>query len=346
MIGLLMFFVVLGILVSFHEFGHLIVGKMCGMKIDAYSIGFGPKLLKFKFGETEYSLSLIQLGGYIKPAGPSFKEDVDPKDPDKNRYFICKPIWKRALMILAGPVFNLLLGLILTMGLIYSSGSAPETTMAIEEVLENSPAAKAGVQKGDIVIAIDGKNITNWLDITFNVQKNKDKQIALTLKRNGNLLNISVKPESTKEGLIIGISPVIQQKKVKGLAIVTEGYKRYVVIIRLQVNGMIDLFTGKISPKNVGGPITIYKITADATKEGFSMLIGLLIILNITLGLFNLLPIPALDGGQLQLLLIEAIMRRPLSKKAQSTIQIVGFIIILLIMLLAMFNDVSRLIHP
>ena len=346
MIGLLMFFVVLGILVSFHEFGHLIVGKMCGMKIDAYSIGFGPKLLKFKFGETEYSLSLIQLGGYIKPAGPSFKEDVDPKDPDKNRYFICKPIWKRALMILAGPVFNLLLGLILTMGLIYSSGSAPETTMAIEEVLENSPAAKAGVQKGDIVIAIDGKNITNWLDITFNVQKNKDKQIALTLKRNGNLLNISVKPESTKEGLIIGISPVIQQKKVKGLAIVTEGYKRYVVIIRLQVNGMIDLFTGKISPKNVGGPITIYKITADATKEGFSMLIGLLIILNITLGLFNLLPIPAFDGGQLQLLLIEAIIRRPLSKKAQSTIQIVGFIIILLIMLLAMFNDVSRLIHP
>ena len=346
MIGLLMFFVVLGILVSFHEFGHLIVGKMCGMKIDAYSIGFGPKLLKFKFGETEYSLSLIQLGGYIKPAGPSFKEDVDPKDPDKNRYFICKPIWKRALMILAGPVFNLLLGLILTMGLIYSSGSAPETTMAIEEVLENSPAAKAGVQKGDIVIAIDGKNITNWLDITFNVQKNKDKEIMLTLKRNESLLNISVKPESTKEGLIIGISPVIQQKKVKGFAIVTEGYKKYAVIIRLQVNGMIDLFTGKISLKNVGGPITIYKITTDATKEGFSMLIGLLIMLNITLGLFNLLPIPALDGGQLQLLLIEAIMRRPLSKKAQSTIQIAGFIIILLIMLLAMFNDVSRLIHP
>lgn len=346
MISIIAFALILGILISFHEFGHLIVGKMCGMKIDAYSIGFGPKLFKFKWGETEYSLSLIQLGGYIKPAGPNFKEDVDPKDPDKKRYFVCKPVWKRALMILAGPVFNLLLGLILTMGLIYSNGSAPETTMAIEEVLENSPAAKAGVQKGDVVIAIDGKNITNWLDITFNVQKNKDKEIVLTLKRNEKLVNIGVKPESTKEGLIIGIAPTIQQKKVKGLAIITEGYKRYAILIRLQVNGMIDLFTGKISPKNVGGPITIYKITADATKEGFSMLVGLLIILNITLGLFNLLPIPALDGGQLQLLLLEAIMRRPLSKKVQTAIQITGFIILLLIMLLAMFNDVSRLIHP
>lgn len=346
MISAIVFLLVLGILVSFHELGHLIVAKMCGMKIDAYSIGFGPKLLKVKMGETEYSLSSILLGGYIKPAGPNFKEDVKSEDPDKNRYFICKPVWKRALMIIAGPAFNFLLGFILLTGMIYSTGTVSETTMVIGEVMENSPAAKAGIQKGDLIIAIDGKNITNWLDISFNIQNDKDQKIMLTLKRNGSILNISVKPESTKEGLVIGIASTVQQKKVKGLAILTEGYKRFAIVTRLQIKGMVQVFTGRISSKNIGGPIAIFKITEEATKEGFLTLIGLMVILNIALGLFNLLPIPALDGGQLQLLLIEAIMRRPLSKTIQTAIQIAGLVMIMLILLLATFNDVSRLIHP
>ncbi|MHB9019754.1 MAG: RIP metalloprotease RseP [Minisyncoccota bacterium] len=345
MISAIVFCLVLGILVSFHEFGHLIVAKLCGMKIDAYSIGFGPKLIKFKLGETEYSLSLIQLGGYIKPAGPNFKEDVRRKDPNKNRYFVCKPAWKKALVIIAGPIFNLLLGLILTTGLIYYTGTVPEITTTIGEILENSPASKAGIQKNDSIVAINGKNITNWLDVLFYKQKNTDQKILLTLKRNGNILNVSIKPESTKEGVVIGIAPKIQEKKVTGLAIPIEGWKRFTMITKLQIDGMLDLFTGKISPKNVGGPISIFKITDSATKEGFSMLVGLMILLNIALGLFNLLPIPALDGGQLQLLILEMIMHRPLSKKIQSSIQIAGFIILLLILLLATINDVSRLIH-
>ena len=346
MISAIVFLLVLGILVSFHELGHLIVAKMCGMKIDAYSIGFGPKLLKFKMGETEYSLSLIQLGGYIKPAGPNFKEDVQSEDPDKNRYFVCKPVWKRALVIIAGPAFNFLLGFILLTGMIYSTGTVSETTMVIGEVMKNSPAVKAGIQKGDLIVAIDKEKITDWFTLISLIQEKKDQEIMLTLKRNESVLNISVKPESTKEGLVIGIAPTVQRKKVKGLAILTEGYKKFAIVTRLQIKGMVQIFTGKISSKNIGGPIAIFKITDDATKEGFLALLGLMIILNIALGLFNLLPIPALDGGQLPLLILETIIGRPLSKKVQSSIQIVGLSIIMLILILATFNDVSRLIHP
>lgn len=345
MIGTMVFLLVLSILVSFHEFGHLIVAKMCGMKIDAYSIGFGPKLLKVKLGETEYSLSLILLGGYVKPAGPNFIEDVKPEDPDKNRYFVCKPVWKRALMIIAGPVFNFLLAFILLTGMIYSTNIVPEITMTIGEILKNSPAAKAGIQKGDSIVAIDGEKITDWSDLLLHIQENKDKKITLTLKRNEKLLNIGVKPEPTKEGLIIGIAPVIQQKKVSGLAILTEGARQLGTETKFQAKGMIHVLTRKISSKNLGGPIAIFEITDAATEGGFLMLLGLMVTLNIALGLFNLLPIPVLDGGRLPLLILEAIIGRPLSKTIQIAIQIMGFTMIMFIFLLATFNDISRLIH-
>ncbi len=346
MISALVFILLLGALIAFHELGHLIVAKICGMKIDAYSIGFGPKIFGFKIGETEYSLSWLLLGGYVRPAGPNFKEDVDLNDPDKDRYFVCQPVWKRALMVVGGPLFNFLLAFILLTGIFYRLGVAPVMTTVVGDIIKNSPAAKAGIKKGDKIIAINGEKVSKWQDIPLLIQESNGQKIRLTVKRGDDVLYMNVFPESDGSRFFVGIAPMVKRQKIDGLApAIIEGTKQLKSQTELQTKGVAHLFKGKLSTKNVGGPVAIFNITSEAAKAGFGAILELAIILNIALAIFNLLPIPALDGGYLPLLACEAIRGRPLKKKTQIRIQIAGLVILFSILIFATCNDLTRLLH-
>ena len=342
MANIVAFLVVLGVLVSFHEFGHLIVAKACNIKIDSYSVGFGPVLAKFKFGETEYRLSLIPLGGYVKPAGPNFRDDVNPDDPEKERYLVSAPTWKRASMIAAGPFFNLLLAFLMVTGVVYYHGSIVVLSGKIGEVAANSPASKAGLLKGDVIKAVNGEEVGEWMDALIPIQESNGREIKFTVEREGVILDIKIVPETKENRFFVGIGPVIEEKKINGFGAVQEGVLAVHDGISLQAVGMWHILTGKLSTKNLGGPIMIYQETGKAAKAGFSALFSLTVMLSIALGFFNLLPIPILDGGHLLMMGLEGVFGN-FSKEAHTLFQQVGMVLILFIFCFAIYNDISRL---
>jgi len=341
--NMLVFLLILGALVSFHEFGHLIVAKACGMKIDSYSIGFGKVLFKFKFGETEYRISAIPLGGYVKQAGPNFLEDIKSDDPDKDRYFISKPVWQRALMVLAGPLFNFLFAIILASGIFYFMGVLNVTTV-VGGVENNSPAERAGVRMGDIIVSVNDKEISDWRDIVMAIQVKENEKIKFGMKRENKVYDIFIIPEMKDQRLMVGISPVVERKSIGGIIpALTEGTRRVAIEIAFQAKGLMQMFQKKIPADSLGGPIMIYQVTKQVADEGWIALIGLMILLNVALGFFNLLPIPPLDGGHILFLAIETVLGKPLGKDAQVIMQTLGFGLLMLVMLFATKNDLFRL---
>ncbi|MEF9426258.1 MAG: site-2 protease family protein, partial [Candidatus Mariimomonas ferrooxydans] len=194
--------ILFGILIFFHELGHFIFAKLVGVKVLKFSLGFGPKLLGRKIGETDYVISAIPLGGYVKPLGEEPGEEI--KEEDRPRAFNCQPVWKRTLIVLAGPVFNLVLAYVIFV--VFLSMKLPVlipdlervTNTTIENVLEDSPAMKAGLKKGDKVVSISGKDITTWLEVNEKIWENPGKELNLRVSRDNELIEIRVVPEAEK----------------------------------------------------------------------------------------------------------------------------------------------------
>lgn len=344
MISILITIAVFGALVAFHEFGHLLAAKLCGMKVDAFSIGFGPKLFSFKMGETEYCLSLLPLGGYMKSAGPEFLEDVKKGDPDIERYYVGKPAWKRFLVAAAGPIFNLLLAAAVMAAMAYHMGFVRDISPVIGKVVENSPAARAELQPGDKLISLNGEKIGDWMDFMVFFYEHKDESLKIKINRGNGILEIVLIPEMRDQRPFIGIVPVILERKVSSLlSALLEGVCGAWKESKFQLKSLVWIVKKKISHKNLGGPIMIFQVTAQAAKMGFSAVMGLFFTLNIALGIFNLLPIPILDGGRMALYLIEIISRRRLGKKLETSIMSAGVFLILLIFLLVTCNDIARI---
>ncbi len=358
----LSFVALLGILIFVHEFGHFIFAKLVGVRVLKFSLGFGPKIIGKKYGDTEYLISAIPLGGYVKPLG----EDPDAELTEEEKPFAYKsqPVWKRFAIVFAGPVFNFALTYIifvsfLAYGLPVGITKIDNISAQADEILAGSPAEKAGLKVGDKIILINDKEILSWDEMTEIVFKSPEKELNVKVEREGRYLDLKVTPRSEKiknaegEEIIIGRmgiakkeSPVeliksdsLMQVPLKALEAV---YKTSCEIVRV----VVKLITGSLSVKAVGGPIAIASVSGKVASLGILPYLMFMALISINLGVLNLLPIPILDGGHLFFLSIEAIRRKPLSERAMMNAQRVGLAMIITLMALAIYNDTMRIIVP
>ena len=339
----------LGVLIVFHEFGHFLLAKLSGVGVLTFSVGFGPKLWVKKKGETEYALSAFPLGGYVKMVGEDPEEEV--KAVDVERSFAHKPLFKRVAIVAAGPGFNLMLAVVLLM-VVFLFYGVPVLSNLVGAVEPESPAAQAGIQKGDRVVAVDGQAVTGWDDLSGAIKQSGGKPLGLRIERGGREVAMTVQPTKRevknifgelKEDWMIGIgSQVSIEKGDPGLA-VSRAFVQTYEYSKLTLIGLYKMITREVSPRNLGGPILIAQMAGQQAQEGIGSFLAFLAVLSINLGVLNLLPVPVLDGGHLFFFAIEAIIGRPVSLKYREKAQQVGIFLLLLLMIFAFANDIFRL---
>ncbi len=345
------FIIVLGVLIFFHEFGHFIVARLFGVGVEKFSLGFGPRLFGKKVGITDYRLSAIPLGGYVKMIGEEPDADVAPEDIPIS--FTHKHVAKRILIVAAGPVFNILLAVIIFFGIFVFSGTYI-IKPSIGEVRPGSPALAAGLQPGDLITAIDGVAISNWDEMAKFINASKGRPIRVSVRRNDASLEVRIEPEpvTTKnvfgediQRYIIGItaSGDTLVKKLNPLQAFSESLAQTYHVSKLMVVIIAKLIKGDISAKTLGGPIMIAQMAGDSAKAGVVSLIFFIALISINLAIINLLPIPILDGGHLLFFLIEAVKGSPVSIKIREVSQQVGLFILILLMILVFYNDITRI---
>ncbi len=348
------FLIVLGVLIFFHELGHFLVAKYFGIKVLKFSLGFGPKLVGKKIGETEYLISAVPLGGYVKMLGEN-GDDEDPVSPeDEAKSFSHKPAIQRIAVVAAGPIFNLLLALLIFFGSYAVTGMQVLTT-EIGEVRQGSPANNAGLQKGDLILALDDKDTSTWPQLKEMVQDNQGEAIRVTLERKGDVITVTIVPEMSVVKNIFGeeiSTPLLgivsagtfREIKLNIFGAVREGFLKTWEIIKLTCLTVVKLFQGIVPLKTLGGPILIGQMTGELAKESWAYLIPFTGVISINLGILNLLPVPILDGGFIIFLLIELIIGRPLNIKKREFAQKFGIGLLVLLMIVVIYNDITRIL--
>jgi len=340
--------VVLGILIFVHESGHFIAAKIMGVRVEKFSMGFGPKLLAKRAGKTEYRLSLIPLGGYVKLAG----EQMDEQKAAEPWEFFGKKPWRRAIILAAGPFMNFLLAWVIFSSVLYLG--SPVYKAVIGEVKAGEPAQTAGLIPGDKVLFIDDKRIENWPGLAATIYQSPGEKLSFNIERDGRIINLDITPRIEDEidplkgkvskGLI-GILPDAEEiyyHREPLPAALIKGTGQTLTLTKMIYIGLWRMVSGKISVRHLGGPILIAQLTAQQIKIGLLPLLTFLALISVNLAVINLLPIPILDGGHLMFLAAEKIKGRPLSVKAQELAQMVGLYILVAIMLFATYNDIMR----
>ena len=323
--------IVLGAIIFFHEFGHFIVAKLSGIKVNEFSMGFGPQILKIKGKETDYFIRLLPLGGYVKMEG----EDAATSDP---RAFNNKPPLTRLAVILAGPLMNFLIAAILLSAISFSSGIA--TTQVT--VIPGEPAAEAGIRDGDVIYAVDGIKVNSWEDVVDRISNRQKEQVEITVSRNNTLItyNVTAKEDpDTKRG-IIGIKTVVVKHSLSRS--LQFGIQKTFWITKMILVGLAQMLTGKAAV-DVVGPVGIFQIVEEAAKNGIFQVMYIAALISINLGLFNIFPIPALDGGRCVFIILEILRGRPIDLEKEGFIHFIGFVILMIFMIIVLFKDISKL---
>ena len=350
MVTLISFIVLLGVLIFVHEFGHFLAARSFGVGVLKFSLGFGPKIFGKKIGETEYVLSWIPLGEFVKLLGESGTDELPPEDEERS--FYKQPTWKRLLIVLAGPVFNFLLA-ILIFFIVYMYG-LPNLIPVIGQMSPDSAALQAGVVTGDKILSMNDKKITYWDEIKPIVTESKGNAVRIVVQRGQEEKALIVKPKLSKaknifgeeeSTYLIGIAPAgktVIERKNPLMAIVSSCGKTW-EISKLTVISVVKMIEGAISPRTLGGPIFIAQVAGAQVKEGIVPFILFMAILSINLGVINLFPIPVLDGGHIFFYLIEMVTRREIPMKVKEMSQQIGFVALLMLMLFVIMIDIERL---
>lgn len=347
--------ILLGVLIFVHELGHFIVAKLLKIKVLKFSLGFGPKVTGATYGETEYLLSAIPLGGYVKMLGQSDTpgEEEEISEADKPRAFNFQPIWKRFAIVFAGPLFNVLFAAMLFYFIFL--GGVPYLLPEVGEVTAGTPAQGAGIQKGDRIAVIDGIPIERWDDMTALIHKSPGKPLSIKISRDGTDIPLTIIPERKtvkdifgqgKEVGLIGITPagttkVTREGPVQALG---SAVRRTWEISVLTLVSIIKLIQRVIPADTIGGPIMIVQMAGQQASQGAMNFFMFMAIISINLGVLNILPIPILDGGHLLFMGIELVRRKPLSERSMLMAQRVGLALLVTLMVFALYNDIIRLI--
>jgi regulator of sigma E protease len=344
--------VLLGILIFVHELGHFLLAKLCGVRVLKFSLGFGPKLIGKTIGDTEYVLSALPLGGYVKPLGESPDDPVS--EADRPFALNSQGVGARLMILAAGSVFNIMFAAFLY-ALVYMVGM-PVLTTLVGQIIDNSPAARAGIAAGDRIEAIDGREVTYWDDLQERVSGCGGRELRLDINRNGERLTLTLQPElkqredevgREKDTYLIGVAPsadgVVSRRYSPLVAIGKAGQEVWKhTKLTFVVLGM--LITSPVEKKELlGGPILIGKIAGDIARLGIVSFLLLMAVISLNLGIFNLLPIPILDGGHILFLLIESVKGSPVSTRIMEISHQVGLALLLALMLFVCYNDVIRL---
>lgn len=330
---------VFGIIVFIHEFGHFITAKASGMRVDEFAIGFGPAIAKKRKGETLYSIRAIPLGGYNKIAG------MDPEEPLDDRSFLNKPVWKRFIVIAAGAVFNFLLAIVIFFMIYAVNGiQTPSMEPVVGNMMSNSPAMTAHMTVNDRIVSINGKPVNEWTDISKSLQGTANTLVPIVVNRDGVNQELTVIPEAVgNDGrAVIGINPVMNSMPLNVAEAVVQSLHTTGFVLVSMVDGIWSMITGHTNAE-LAGPIGVAQMAGQVAESGFANLLQFTALLSLNLGVINLLPIPALDGGHLIVLIIEGITRRRLPTKALQYIQMTGIVILLALFVYATTHDISRL---
>jgi RIP metalloprotease rseP len=334
-------------LIFFHELGHFLAARTLSVKINTFSIGFGEKIYTKNVGGTDYCLSAIPLGGYVQLKG---QDDTDPKakNYDTDSYNVLSPI-KRIYILFAGPFFNFILAFFIY--ILLGSIGVERLAPSVGHIAEDSAAASAGLAKNDKILAINGVKINEWDEISKNV---KLEPSTILIDRNGSQMTINLTPKIGEtinlfnekvQRPLIGISPNGEVIKIyhTGLAGINFAFSETIEASKLIFKSFTKLVSGAVPLKEVGGIVQIADVTSKAAKISLGVLLTIVALISVNLGVLNLFPIPALDGGHILFNLYELIFRREVNERVLTTLTYCGWALLLGIMVLATFNDIMRL---
>ncbi len=349
------FILVLGVLIFVHELGHFLFAKLFRVRVLKFSLGFGPKIFGRTFGETEYVISAFPLGGFVKMFGENPDEQV-VEEADQRASFAHKQVWQRFLIVLAGPVFNLLFAFVLFWGLFLIVG-VPDSrdTTSIGQVNEKSPAAMAGLLAGDTIEQINSRAIHKWEDVLSSVKESGGQPLEIQVKRGSEQKTVTVVPAMDEVKSIFG--EVVEHRYMIGIAKAEALVYEQVGLVKatqaaltqtwsyiyLTVMGFVKLAQRVVPMSEMGGPILIAQLAGKQMAAGWIHLVFFMGLLSVNLGILNLLPVPVLDGGHLVFMSIEAVRHKPLSERVQVIAQQCGMVMLGSLMILVFYNDLVRI---
>ena len=358
------FLFVLTIVVFFHELGHFLVARWCGVRVLVFSIGFGPEIVGFNDRHgTRWKIAAIPLGGYVKFFGdenaasvPDAEQLAAMTEPQRRDSFFHKSVGARAAVVAAGPIANFILAMVIFSGIFMFYGKQ-STTARVDTVQSESAAAAAGFKPGDVVIAINGRKVDTFSDMQRTVSINAGETLAVDVDRGGQLLTLKATPAlkeikdsfgNTHRVGVLGISRSMAPDDLKlqpvgPIDAVFLGVGETWFVVERTLSYIGGVVVGREAADQLGGPIRIAQVSGQVATAGLIALIHLAAVLSVSIGLLNLFPIPLLDGGHLLFYAIEAVRRRPLSERAQEVGFRIGLALVLMLMLFATFNDIMHL---
>lgn len=343
--------VAFGVLVFLHELGHFLVAKKAGVGVVTFSIGFGPKILTRRYGETEYCVSAFPLGGYVRMVGEDPRDEVGSADRDRS--FAHRSLASRTAIVAAGPGANFLLAMVVFLG-VFTFFGVSYRTAEIGGVQPGSPAARAGLEAGDRVVMVAERPIRSWDQLSGEVRASQGRPMALVVVRGNREFTVTLTPAKgqtqnllgePEETWLIGIqnTGTFEVERRDPLTVGLLAVSRTVELSLLTLEVLVKMVVGRVDSANLGGPLMIAQLAGQQARRGVADYLFLVALLSINLGVLNLLPIPMLDGGHLLFFAIEAVRGRPLEARQRERAQQVGLMLLLFVMVYAFYNDLARI---
>ncbi len=351
--NILYFLLVVVVVVVVHEAGHYAVARWCGVTVRVFSVGFGPVLFGWtgKKSGTRFCFSSVPLGGYVRMEGWSRQELEEMPEEERGGAFITKALWQRMLVVAAGPCANFVLSVFL-LACLYATQGAPVRDkvhgVAIGEVVASSPAEQAGLRTGDRIQAIDAEELRDFGDLVRAVEGSGGRLLVLEILRDGETQRVQVRPRALEGGgyrIGVGLASSLFER-LSPLPALSRASVECGRLIREILRAVKELILGTRDTKELIGPVGLAKISGDAARAGVASFFFFTAILSVNLGLLNLFPLPALDGGHLLLYTIEFLRRKPLDEKVQQSLSVCGFVLLLTLMLWVTGQDILRFVLP